>query len=296
MKSIMTLGAVLALPALVFGASGYTLTVGGSGTGGPTAITVNPGDSFTLDLGITQESDGVIGFDGALQASVNNTFYLTARTWHLDEVDVTVVDATFLDDANKWLKATVERLQNFGAIHASDFWPASVFPTAIATFAVVTSATATPGVYTITVGDPGTTVAIYDSSVEAQTPLSIGVFTVTVQGDSGGGGGGGDPPPDDDDPPPDDDLPPDDDTPPDDEGTPPDDSTDDTVVVDPDGGSAGGSDSTTSQDGSEGSLGSTDNNPQKVPAPLVCGPGVGGGFVLTTMLGLGLIGRRGRRN
>ena len=190
MKWIMAMGAVLAIPVLAFGAASYTLTNGGSGMAGATAITVckltDP--SFSIDLGITQgDANGVSGFDGAMQASSNNVFYMTARTWLLaSDVDENTGPATLTNDTNKWLETSPHPGQNIGCIHKADlnpmgYWPAGDWPQVAERMTFSVDSNAPNATYTITVGDAGGGVAIYDGMGDyEQTPLTIGTYEVTV--------------------------------------------------------------------------------------------------------------------
>ena len=188
MKWIMAMGAVLAIPALAFGAASYTLTAGGSGMGGATAVTIDPGDSFSIDLGIIQGDDnGVSAFDAAMQASANSVFFMTARSWVLSsDVDENVGPATLTNEANKWFQTTPHSGQNVGAIHKADvdpngYWPAADFPQVVETITVGTLGTVSGGIYTITLGDAGGGIAIYDGMGDyEQLPLTIGEYQVTI--------------------------------------------------------------------------------------------------------------------
>ena len=69
MKAIMAIAAVLAMPALVFGAASFKLTVGGTGPNGPNSRMIpDPGDMFTVDISIVHDFEGVSGFDCGLIA------------------------------------------------------------------------------------------------------------------------------------------------------------------------------------------------------------------------------------
>lgn len=181
MKWIMAMGAVLAIPALAYGAASFTLTAGGSGTAGATAVTVDPGDSFGIDLGIVQgDANGTAGFGGALQASANDQFYITGRSWHIAYADANTTDTTLLNDTNKWLVDDAHPGQNIGAINdETGYWPAGDFPQVVETFTIQTNSD--PGVYTITIGDAGGGILISDGLGEdEQTPLTIGSYQVTI--------------------------------------------------------------------------------------------------------------------
>jgi hypothetical protein len=187
MKWIMAMGAVLAIPALAFGAASYTLTAGGSGMDGATTITVckltDP--CFSIDLGISQSDvNGVAGFDGALEASSNDVFYASARSWVVLEVDENTVTSVLLNDTNKWLETSAHPGQNVGAINNGatiGYWPADDFPQVMETITICVDPDAKNGTYTITVGDAGGGVAIYDGMGDyEQTPLTIGSYEVVV--------------------------------------------------------------------------------------------------------------------
>ena len=189
MKRIVPMGAALALPALAFGGAGFSLTEGGTGVYGPTAITVNAGDSFTIDLGITQEdSTGCTLFGGALEASTSGIFYLTGRSFSLSDTCFEAVeDAVLLHDDHKWLSP---QAPNFGALRFDDpmltlplYWPADEFPSVVCMFTLQTAVDATPGVYTIVTGDPGGGIYIADWEGQnpGQTPLTFGTIQVTVK-------------------------------------------------------------------------------------------------------------------
>ena len=181
MKWIMAMGAVLAIPALAYGAASFTLTAGGSGTAGATAVTIDPGDSFSIDLGITQEDAyGVAGFGGALQASANGQFYITGRSWLVSNADENTATSVLLNDTNKWLADDPFPGQNVGAIEeVTGYWPAGDFPQVMETFIIQTNSD--PGVYTITIGDAGGGILIADGMGEVeQTPLTIGSYQVTI--------------------------------------------------------------------------------------------------------------------
>jgi len=284
MKSVMTIGAVLAISALAFGGASITLTQHESSA---TAISVAPGASFAIDVRIDQDdAEGCGAFNFALRCATSGIFKVTARGRLLS-------DFLSASDDSAILPASVNESTNYnlGGLHSSSYWPASDFPQVVMELTMTADASATPGVYTVY---PGT--AIWglpvisvkdDKGMDNQTPLTIGVLTLTVQGDSGGGGGGGDG---------------DEDTGGDDTGDEgggdaedADDESDETGesddagTVDPDGGDPG-------QDTNGGSSGEDDNAQEEVLPPPSCGSGVGGAFVLATMLGLGLIGYPRRRD
>ena len=185
MKWIMAIGAVLAIPALAFGAASYTLTAGGSGMSGATAVTIDPGDSFSIDLGITQEGTGVAAFDGALTASSNSTFYVTGRTWFLEggANGENVYTPNWVNDTNKWLETSAHAGQNFGSVKPGSYayWAASVFPSVTQTIDLDSSAIAEAGTYTISMGSAGGGIQIYDSDgVAKQETLTLGSYQVTI--------------------------------------------------------------------------------------------------------------------
>jgi hypothetical protein len=183
MKWMMAVGAVLAVPALAFGAASYTLTAGGSGTDGTATITVckltDP--CFSVDLGIDQ--DDAIGcalFGGALAASANDTFYVTGRTMNVDDAYLATVNNKWTNNNNKWLETTPHSGQNFGAIKNVYYWPASDFPKVVETIDLCVDPDAPNGNYTISIGDPGGGIYIGDYTGEnEQTPLDSSA-TVTV--------------------------------------------------------------------------------------------------------------------
>ena len=151
MKWFMAIGAVLVLPALAFGGASYTLTSGGS-----SAITIDTkvSSTFTVDIGITHDyTEGVGGFNCALNASVSDVFSQTGRTVHLSDWDANTLDGK-LFTGNPLIKTAALAGQDLGGIcvaYPSYVWSGSP----LATQTVNMSTTASPGVYTLSLGSPG---------------------------------------------------------------------------------------------------------------------------------------------
>jgi len=188
-KWFVAIAAWLGLPVLALAGAAFTLTAGGTGVYGPTEMTVNVGDSFTIDLGISQEdSIGCTLFGGALEASTSDVFYLTSRSFSLNGTYYeAVADSLLLHDDNKWLSP---QSLNFGAlrfdfpmVEMPIYWSAADFPSVVSTFTLQTAADAPPGVYTITTGEPGGGIYIADwqGSVAGQLPLTVGTIQVTIK-------------------------------------------------------------------------------------------------------------------
>lgn len=181
MKSIMVIAAVLAMPALAFGAASFTLTVGGTGTSGPTSMLVPaPGESFTLDIGIVHDLDGVSGFDFGLIASAPDIFTSISRTTHLSDLDLSVpTDVTLFNTTNAPMYTTALAQQNLGGIHSSSYWTGA--PLDIVTVTVQFAPTATVGQCTISLGSPGASgLNILDQNYDFVTVGSAPVFTFYI--------------------------------------------------------------------------------------------------------------------
>ena len=155
MKWMMAIGAVLAMPALVFGYVGtanFTLESSGN-----TSITIDPGDPFSLDIAIDWSgAENIYGDDAALTASTSNVFMMTSRT-HGSGVSGNITanrtDAVILSDANKWLKTAADATQDLGGEFQSTEWTQN--PLQYSTIGIDSADAIAPGVYTITMGSPG---------------------------------------------------------------------------------------------------------------------------------------------
>ena len=185
MKWMMAMGAVLAMPALAFGAASFTLTGGGTGIEGTTAITVckltDP--CFSIDLGvISGDPLGVALFGGALAASANDTFYVTGRSFNINNRTLATTTKVWINDTNKWLETTPHPGQNFGVMHDVYYWMASTFPRVMETMDICVAPDAPNATYIISLGDPGGGIYIGDSSGDGQQlPLDYSAtFAVTV--------------------------------------------------------------------------------------------------------------------
>ena len=185
MKWVMTVGAVLAIPALAFGAASFTLTAGGTGVNGTTSITVCKltAPAFSIDLGIVQDDTlGASLFGGALAASANDTFYVTGRSFNINNRQLATTTKVWINADNKWLETDAHPGQNFGVMHDTYYWMASTFPRVMETMNLQVSATAPNATYIISISNPNGGIYIGDHTAEAhQLPLdSSATVEVTV--------------------------------------------------------------------------------------------------------------------
>jgi hypothetical protein len=178
MKWFMAIGAVLVLPALAYGGASLTLTVGGSGTTGATAITIDPDDSFTLDLGVIHDFSYFAGFNAGLQCDTADVFKALSRTVHLSNWSANKTNKNLFTE-QPWLKTSALAEQDYGAIHDTSYWSGSPLDTQ--TITLDTEASVTPGVYNITLGSPGLAgLNVMDESYTLYAPDSVGTFEVTI--------------------------------------------------------------------------------------------------------------------
>ena len=176
MKWFMAIAAVLALPAMAFGAASFSLT-----SGGASAITIAPNDSFDVNVTINYSSPvtGITGFDAGLSASTDNIFQCTARSWVLTKASSTRSDSWFTSAAyyNDVYVNPVAN-QNIGGIRSIGAWtdPSPLDCENLSLY----NAIGTPGVYTLTLVSPG---AAGLNILDGQSPAQKidGVTSSTLQ-------------------------------------------------------------------------------------------------------------------
>lgn len=180
MKSILVALVVLSMPMIAFGGASFTLTLGGSGTNGDASISVYPGDSFTIDLGIFHDTDGISGFDCGLIASAADIFKATGRTVHLSYWDNHKPDLALFTNYS-WLQLSASDYQNYGGMMQIPYgyWSGSSLLTQTITLA--TELTAPAGIYTISLGSAGEgCYNIADQDTQAMTIGETPSFEVTI--------------------------------------------------------------------------------------------------------------------
>jgi hypothetical protein len=90
----------------------------------------------------------------------------------------------YLKAANKWLETTPHAGQNFGGLHDAYYWFASSFPRRLALITLESDGDAgpntAPGVYTISIGDAGGGIGIYEAGSHTNQDPTLGTFEVTI--------------------------------------------------------------------------------------------------------------------
>lgn len=172
MKWIMAIAAVLAIPALAFGAASFTITSGGS-----SAITIAPGASFVVDIGISHDFVGVSGMDMALISSSSGIFSSTARTYAITQLQKSVPsDLVIFNTTNAPMLTSGLNGQNLGGTHSTNYWAGSPLDVVDVT---VQEVGGIPGTYNITLGPAGTAWTVLDQYYSIVVPTA-GTLSVTV--------------------------------------------------------------------------------------------------------------------
>ena len=154
MKWFMGIAAVLTLPALAFGNASFTLTSGGN-----SAITIDPNDSFVVDVAIVMDGTTTTncqGFDMALIVTDgNDLFKQTSQSIAIKYFGPTSDDKS-LFTVNPLLKTAALAGQNLGGTYTYSAYPGwSASPLAITAVTVQAQASAVAGTYTVSLDGPG---------------------------------------------------------------------------------------------------------------------------------------------
>ena len=178
MKWIMAMVAVLALPALAFGAASITLTEHG-GTG--TSISVAQGGSVWIDVQIDfDDTAGCGGFNFGLREATGGIFDITDRNMPLGSFN-----AISPPPDMPWAVANAFNATNVGGAHTVSAWAHTGSDQVFLELEITAGAAATLATYTV---DPGRTISAVPTSVSVyqsdgltqDTPLTLAGIDITV--------------------------------------------------------------------------------------------------------------------
>ena len=180
MKCIMAMVAVLALPALAFGAASMSLTAHGSSA---TTVSVVKGNSVVIDLQIDfDDTLGCEGFNLALREATGGVFDITARSMPLGHFGPLVDDETLFP----YDVADDNVLGNLGGDHKdAGHWAYTGSDQVFLELTLLADASATETTYTVMPGRfnkfVAASVSVKDNTgLVDQTPLGLNGIDICV--------------------------------------------------------------------------------------------------------------------